>query len=167
MTSANPTETQFDIPSYGHLSRIKLNQLFLVVNIVNSRLSQAQVLYKRQASSSSNSSPTIESYLIRAQEFAQQQDFRRAIFELREAIKAYPDSPLCHSTLSVLYFQANQNTMAGVHAKRTLALDPTNQLAKRIQQKLIKHAPDHTRRQQIRQAAKEGRLRSLFTKKLF
>ncbi|MBX2862961.1 MAG: hypothetical protein KTR27_05355 [Leptolyngbyaceae cyanobacterium MAG.088] len=109
----------------------------------------------------------IESYLQRAQTFAQNKNYKKAIFELRQAIKAYPESPLCHSTLSVLYFQAKQKTMAGVHAKRTLALDPTNQLAMKIQQKLEKHKSEHIKRQQIQTAAKEGGLRGLLSKKLF
>ena len=99
--------------------------------------------------------------------FAQRQDYSRAIFELRQAIKAYPDSALCHSTLSVIYFQAKQKTMAGVHAKRALALDSTNQLAMKIQQKLMQHKSDHSKRQQIKSAAKEGGIRGLLSKKLF
>ena len=134
---------------------------------MNSRLSRSNVMSKGQPSFSPTCSMTIESYLTRAQRFAEKQDYSRAIFELRQAIKAYPNSALCHSTLSVLYFQAKQKTMAGVHAKRTLTLDPTNQLAMKIQQKLAKHRPDHIKRQQIRAAAKDGGIFGLLSKKVF
>lgn len=133
---------------------------------MNSQTLQARVIAKEQTSSSDRSM-MIDGCLKRAQEFAQKQDYSRAIFELRQAIKAYPDSALCHSTLSVLYFQAKQKTMAGVHAKRTLALDPTNQLAIKIQQKLAQQKPDHVKRQQIQAAAKEGGLFGLLSKKVF
>jgi Tfp pilus assembly protein PilF len=141
--------------------------LFFVVHIVNSRLSQAKVISKRQTSSPSDSSMMVEGCLKRAQEFAQKQDYSRAIFELRQAIKLYPDSALCHSTLSVLYFQAKQTTMAGVYAKRSLALDPTNQLAMKIQQKLAKQKPDYAKRQQIQKAVNAGGIRGIFSKKVF
>ncbi len=134
---------------------------------MTSQVSQVKASARGQKTSFANCSMTIESYLIRAQKFAKNQDYSSAIFELRQAIKFHPESPLCHSTLSVLYFQTKQNTMAGIHAKRTLALDPTNQLAIKIQQKLAKHKPDHVKRQQIKAAVKEGGIRSLLSKKLF
>lgn len=133
---------------------------------MNSQTLQAKVIAKEQASSSDRSM-MIDGCLKRAQEFAQKKNYARAIFELRQAIKAYPDSALCHSTLSILYFQAQQKTMAGVHAKRTLALDPTNQLAIKIQQKLMQQKSDHIKRQQIRTVAKEGGLLGLLSKKMF
>lgn len=131
------------------------------------RSAHVKVSSKKRVSVSPDSSVVIDSHLQRAQKLAQKQNYKGAIFELRQAIKAYPDNALCHSTLSVLYLQSQQNTMAGVHAKRTLALDPTNQLAMKIQQKLIKQKSDHAKRQQIKTAAKEGGIRGLLSKKVF
>ena len=136
------------------------------MNIVNHRLSQVKGRAKGRAVPPDRTA-VIDSHLKRAQKLAQQQNYKSAIFELRQAIKAYPNSALCHSTLSVLYLQAQQTTMAGVHAKRTLALDPTNQLAIKIQQKLLKQKSDHAKRHQIQKEAKEGGIRGLRSKKVF
>ncbi|MEM9487165.1 MAG: hypothetical protein AAGA83_26130 [Cyanobacteria bacterium P01_F01_bin.116] len=113
------------------------------------------------------SAMTIEGYLKRAQGFAKMQDYSQAIFELRQAIKAYPNSALCHSTLSVLYFEADQQTMAGVHAKRTLVLDPTNQLAMKIQQTLMKHKSKSAKHQPAPATSQKNGIMGLLTKKMF
>lgn len=137
------------------------------MNIVNNRLSQVKGRSSKGRVVSPDRTLVIDSHLKRAQKLAQKQDYKSAIFELRQAIKAYPNSALCHSTLSVLYLQAQQSTMAGVHAKRTLVLDPTNQLATKIQEKLMKQKSDHAKRQQIKAEAKEGGIRGLLSKKVF
>ncbi len=116
---------------------------------------------------SSGGSMTIESYLKRAQEFSKRQDYSGAILEIRQAIKKYPGSALCHSTLSVLYLETNQAKMAGVHAKRALVLEPTNQLALQIQQKLTKQQPKSIKRQPVPVTSKKNGIMGLFTKKMF
>lgn len=122
---------------------------------------------KKQAYPSANRFMTVESYLERAQTFSQRKDYNRAIFEVRQAIDAYPDSALCYSVLAVLYFQAKQNTAARVYAKRSLALEPTNQLAMKIQNKLMESRANHSKAKQIQTAVKENRIRSLLSKKVF
>ncbi|MEO0867264.1 MAG: tetratricopeptide repeat protein [Cyanobacteria bacterium J06642_11] len=84
-------------------------------------------------------SMNIEGYLNRAKAFTQLKEYSRAIVELRQAIKEYPNNAVCHSRLSVIYFESGQKTMARVHARRSLELDPSNQLSTKIQQKLMKH----------------------------
>ncbi|HIK46225.1 MAG TPA: DnaJ domain-containing protein [Leptolyngbyaceae cyanobacterium M65_K2018_010] len=83
-------------------------------------------------------SPTniLESYFKRAQEFERDRDFSRAILEMREALKTYPNSARCHSYLASLYLKAGQNTMARVHAKRALDLKPDDEMAKAVQGRL-------------------------------
>ncbi|PZO11484.1 MAG: molecular chaperone DnaJ [Leptolyngbya foveolarum] len=78
----------------------------------------------------------IESYLSRAKEFAYKRDYSRAILELREAIAAHPQSASCHSYLASLYLQANQATLAKIHAKQALVFDEDNDMAKEVQAKL-------------------------------
>ena len=134
---------------------------------MNKQIFQPLVTVEEKTQAPSTGCMSIDGYLKRAQEFAKRQDYTRAIFELRQAIKAYPNSALCHSTLSVLYLQTEHKTMASVHAKRSLALEPTNQLAEKIQQKLAKHKPEHIQRKKIQAAAKEGGLRNLLSKKIF
>jgi curved DNA-binding protein CbpA len=78
-------------------------------------------------------SAIVESYLNRAREYEIDQDYSHAILELREAIKVYPKSSACHSYLSALYLKAGQGTMARVHAKRSLAIDPADERAIAVQ----------------------------------
>ncbi|MGB3298430.1 MAG: J domain-containing protein [Phormidesmis sp.] len=78
----------------------------------------------------------IESYLGRAKEFDYKRDYSRAILELREAIAAHPQSAPCHGYLASLYLKSGQATLAKIHARQALALDPENELAKAVQAKL-------------------------------
>ncbi|NER81498.1 MAG: DnaJ domain-containing protein [Leptolyngbya sp. SIO1D8] len=80
----------------------------------------------------------IGSYLNRAREFEQKKDYSRAILEMREAVKAHPNSAPCHSKLASLYLQAGQPTMARIHLKRALDIDPNNALAKQLEPKINK-----------------------------
>lgn len=105
-------------------------------------------------------SMNIEGYLHRAQILAQLKEYARAIVELRQAVKEYPNNAVCHSRLSVIYFESGQKTMARVHARRSLELDPSNQLSTKIQQKLMKYDI------KARATNKTG-LMGLFPKKLF
>ena len=83
-------------------------------------------------------STILDSYINRAQEHEQSQDYGQAVLEMREAIKTYPQSARCHSYLASLYLKTGQVTMARVHAKRALEITPDNELAKTIQTRLAR-----------------------------
>jgi curved DNA-binding protein CbpA len=103
----------------------------------------------------------IDSYLNRAREFEQKQDFSRGIMELREAVKSHPNNAPCHSYLAKLYLQAGQATMAGIHIKRALDIDPNDPLAQAIQPRV--NATKKTESNAKAQAAKsKGGLFGLF-----
>ncbi|PSN20803.1 molecular chaperone DnaJ [filamentous cyanobacterium CCP5] len=78
----------------------------------------------------------IESYLERARMFEREQDYNQAMLELREVLKTYPDSADCHGQLAAVYVKLGQNTMARVHAKRALDIQPDNELAQKVQKHL-------------------------------
>ncbi|MEO1591540.1 MAG: DnaJ domain-containing protein [Cyanobacteria bacterium J06632_22] len=78
----------------------------------------------------------IDSYIKRAKEFQYKGNFSRAVVELREAVKQYPDSALCHSNLAAAYIKAKQEKMASIHAKRALELDPEDSIAGDIKKRL-------------------------------
>ncbi|MBE9135864.1 DnaJ domain-containing protein [Nodosilinea sp. LEGE 07088] len=80
----------------------------------------------------------VESYINRAREYETDKDYSHAILELREAVKVYPNSSICHSYLSSLYLKAGQGTMARVHAKRALAIDPADERAGAVQARVNK-----------------------------
>ena len=86
----------------------------------------------------------IESYMSRAKEFDYKRDYDRAILELREAIAAHPQSAPCHGYLAQLYLKSNQATLAKIHAKRALAFDAENEMAKAVQAKLDAKAKSST-----------------------
>lgn len=83
----------------------------------------------------------LENYMKRAQEFEGVRDYSRAVLEMREVLKTYPNSARCHSYLASLYLKAGQSTMAKVHAKRALDLHPGDEIAQAIQAKLEKSPP--------------------------
>ncbi|MEB3268050.1 MAG: DnaJ domain-containing protein [Leptolyngbya sp.] len=80
----------------------------------------------------------IERYLNRAKEFEAKQDYSRAILEMREAIQSNPNNAGCHSYLANLYLKANQSTMARIHVKRALEIDPKDNLAKLLEPRVSK-----------------------------
>jgi curved DNA-binding protein CbpA len=83
----------------------------------------------------------IGSYLNRAKEFEQRKDYSKAILELREAVKSHPNNADCHAALANLYLKANQATMARIHLKKALGIDPNNAMAKGLAPKVNKAAP--------------------------
>lgn len=80
----------------------------------------------------------IDSYLNRARQFELKKDYPQAILEMREAVKAHPNSAPCHAQLASIYLRAGQATMARVHMKRALALDPNDMAAKGVELRLNK-----------------------------
>ncbi len=83
-------------------------------------------------------SAILESYINRAQEYEYDKDYSRAILELREAVKAYPTNGPCHSYLATLYLKAGQATMARIHAKRALDINPKDEKALAVQARVDK-----------------------------
>lgn len=84
-------------------------------------------------------STIVESYINRAQEHERSAAYGQALLEMREAVKTYPRSARCHSYLASLYLKAGQATMAKIHAKRALDIDPNDELAKAIQARVDKN----------------------------
>jgi tetratricopeptide (TPR) repeat protein len=74
----------------------------------------------------------------RAQEFEVDRDYGRAVLEMREALKTYPNSAKGHSYLASLYLKAGQTTLAKIHAKRALDLLSEDEVAQAVQAKLEK-----------------------------
>ena len=80
----------------------------------------------------------IDSYLNRAQEFERKKNYSKAILEMREAVKAHPNNAACHSQLANLYLKVSQATMARIHLKRALEIDPNNALARQLKPEVSK-----------------------------
>ncbi|MGF1566558.1 MAG: DnaJ domain-containing protein [Nodosilinea sp.] len=78
----------------------------------------------------------LASYISRAQEYEQDRDYGQAILELRQALKAYPHNAQGHGYLAGLYLKSGQSTMARIHAKRALELNPDEDQAQAVQARL-------------------------------
>ncbi|MGF1519522.1 MAG: DnaJ domain-containing protein [Nodosilinea sp.] len=85
-----------------------------------------------------NQAAILESYINRAQDYEQNRDYSRAILELRDAVKTYPSSGVCHSYLSALYLKAGQGKMARIHAKRAIEINPEDERALAVQARVEK-----------------------------
>lgn len=80
----------------------------------------------------------LDSYLNRAKEYTATGNYSLAIKELREALSSNPNSAACHSQLADIYLKAKQPTMAKVHLKRALEIDPKDKAALEIEKQLGK-----------------------------
>ncbi|WOD38741.1 tetratricopeptide repeat protein [Nodosilinea sp. E11] len=131
----------------GELS--ELNLVYLYRSSASDRTSSSQPARQTQARPNTptttasplprqNQAAILDSYINRAQEYEQNKDYSRAILELREAVKTYPHNGACHSYLAMLYFKAGQSTMARIHAKRALEINPNDERASQIQARVDK-----------------------------
>ncbi|NJL48274.1 MAG: J domain-containing protein [Leptolyngbyaceae cyanobacterium SM2_5_2] len=148
---------QFDqvLPIIGQLSELNLVYLYRTVQATTAAQFSPQPAQNTSNSSGAASASTtpltvplrktqtaiVESYMNRAQEFERDRDYSRAVLEMREALKTYPNSAKCHSYLASLYLKTNQVTMARVHAKRALDIQPQDEVAQAIQARLDKRPP--------------------------
>ncbi|GAB4157073.1 MAG: tetratricopeptide repeat protein [Cyanobacteria bacterium J069] len=71
----------------------------------------------------------LASYLRRAQEFETKQDYPGAVKELRDALQIAPRNGTIHSRLGAVYLRANQPTMAKIHFRKALELNPQDAIA--------------------------------------
>ena len=147
-------ETQFDdlnaiTSAMGQLSELNLVYLYRSTNQAEGVAAKpaAQTTALSTSAPASGSAPPpaarpaqtiLESYLNRAQGYDQTKDYSRAIMEMREAVKSYPNDGQCHSYLAALYLKAGQGTMARIHAKRALDINPNDERAKQVQARVEK-----------------------------
>ncbi len=71
----------------------------------------------------------LTSYLRRAQEMEARQNYPGAIKELRDALLIAPKNGTIHCRLGAVYLQANQSTMAKIHFRKALELNPQDATA--------------------------------------
>lgn len=80
----------------------------------------------------------VASYLRRAQEYIDKNNFTMAISELRDALKIDPNNSTGHALLGQTYLSQDQLTMAKVHINKAYQLDPKNPVAIKMKQVLEK-----------------------------
>ncbi|MGF1512595.1 MAG: DnaJ domain-containing protein [Elainellaceae cyanobacterium] len=72
----------------------------------------------------------VNAYMRRAESYAAKQNYNQAVLEMREALKLSPKSSHCHARLGMIYLKNNQETMAKVHFRKSLELNPKETIAK-------------------------------------
>lgn len=75
------------------------------------------------------SSSQVENYYRRAEELMAIQDFTQAALQLKDALKIEPKNSRCHALLGMVYLKQNQPTLAKVHIKNALQLNPNEPVA--------------------------------------
>lgn len=65
-------------------------------------------------------------YIRRAREAIEQENWSKAILELRDALKITPNDSTCYSLLGLIYLKQNQLTMAKIHIDKAYQIDPKN-----------------------------------------
>ena len=82
----------------------------------------------------------VDQYLRRAEAVIAKNNFAQARVELQDALKLEPNNSRCHSLMGVIYLKQNQTTMAKVHIKKALQLNPQDPMALKGKQFLDKLA---------------------------
>ncbi|MGF1499091.1 MAG: DnaJ domain-containing protein [Elainellaceae cyanobacterium] len=82
-----------------------------------------------QRSPKSSKEELVDAYRRRAHEHEQKNNHRDAILELRDALKIDPNNNECHSQLGTIYLKSNQPTMAKIHFKKALDINPDDPIA--------------------------------------
>lgn len=83
----------------------------------------------------------LDTYLRRAQECLDRQNYSQAILELRDALKIDPKNGRCHGLMGLAYLGQNQLTMAGVHIDNALKADPDDPIVRQAKQEYNKKIP--------------------------
>ncbi|MGG6293076.1 tetratricopeptide repeat protein [Leptolyngbya sp. AN02str] len=71
----------------------------------------------------------VAAYMRRSQEFEKKNDFTSAIKELRDALQMAPTNATVHSRLGLIYYKSKQLTMAKIHFRKALELNPEDTIA--------------------------------------
>ncbi|MEM7769300.1 MAG: tetratricopeptide repeat protein [Cyanobacteria bacterium P01_A01_bin.37] len=118
----------------GHISEV--NMVYLM------RQTKAQTPPVREPGPDPRPKPgpdPVDRAMNRAAQFEVNGDFAKAIRELRDAIQLNPRHAKvvdCHSRLGNIYLQTKQSTMAKIHFKKALELNPNNEVAKAAMRRL-------------------------------
>jgi curved DNA-binding protein CbpA len=84
-----------------------------------------------------NNSP-VESYIRRAQEYIDRQNYTKAITELRDALQLDPNNSTCHSLMGLAYLKDKKLGMAKVHINKAWSLNPKDPIVVQSKQELDK-----------------------------
>ncbi len=96
----------------------------------------------------------VASYVRRAHEFEKKNNFNAAVKELRDALQLSPKNAIAHSRLGLIYFKTKQTTMAKIHFRKALELNPEDTTAQEGMRRL--EAPEPSPAESKRRAKATG-----------
>jgi curved DNA-binding protein CbpA len=80
----------------------------------------------------------VSSYIRRAQEYFDKNNFVQAIVEIKDALKIDPNNSIAHALMGLCYLKQNQITMAKVHINKAWQLNPQDSIVIKSKQELDK-----------------------------
>jgi tetratricopeptide (TPR) repeat protein len=87
-----------------------------------------------------NVSP-VATYIRRAQEYLEKNNFAQVALEMRDALKIEPNNSTCHGLMGLAYLKQNQMTMAKVHINKACQSNSQDPIAIKAKQELDKLIP--------------------------
>ncbi|MBW4653652.1 MAG: tetratricopeptide repeat protein [Kaiparowitsia implicata GSE-PSE-MK54-09C] len=84
----------------------------------------------------------VASYVRRAHEFEKKNNFNAAVKELRDALQLSPKNAIAHSRLGLIYYKTKQTTMAKIHFRKALELNPEDATAQEGMRRLEAPEPN-------------------------
>lgn len=108
---------------------------------ISSSPSQAAPSSDPEPDSSRKQFSTLETYLKRAQEALDKEDYDKVIVEIRDALKVEPKNARCHALMGLAYLGKNQLSMAKVYVDTALKSDPHDSLVRQARSEYNKIAP--------------------------
>lgn len=148
----------------------ELNLVYLMLK--QGQLAQAKVtqtpFYKRTLESQSEKSKTeanvspVATYIRRAQEYLEKNNFAQVALEMRDALKIEPNNSTCHGLIGLAYLQQNQMTMAKVHINKAWQSNSQDPIAIKAKQELDKLIPAEDPNKSSPKSGNSGFLGGLF-----
>lgn len=102
---------------------------------------QADTSSAKSSDSEQSKESPLQSYLRRAKDYIEQNNYAQAVLEMRDAIKIEPNNSTCHALLGTAYLRQGQIAMAKVHINTALKYNPKDSLACEAKEELNKLDP--------------------------
>lgn len=117
----------------GQLAQAKTTQTSIYKKTLESPIEKAKI-------TETNVSP-VATYIRRAQEYLERNNFAQVALEMRDALKIEPNNSTCHGLMGLAYLKQNQMTMAKVHINKAWQSNAQDPIAIKAKQELDKLIP--------------------------
>jgi curved DNA-binding protein CbpA len=107
----------------------------------------------------------IDSCIKRAEEYRDNQKYKDAVLELRDALQIDPNNGKCHGLLGLIYLKQNSLSLAKIHIEKACQADPKNPLVIEAKEALEKQTKT-SKNQEKSATPKLGMFSNLFGKKI-